>query len=186
MITLFSSILITPHSGWENAKKQSRKKDVLINYALPLILLTSAASFAGVIIENDAWLWQAGLKRFTVTNLTLFSSIYLSGFCIKSVFNHIFNKSMSLSEILVFTIYSFSCVFAVWFLDELFEDMFFIGIFVLYTFYIVYEGLSVYLNITEVKTSSKKILFTTISSLIIIVYPILMNDLILLIMPGLR
>lgn len=186
MITLFSSILITPHNGWETAKKQSEKKDVLIKYALPLILLTSAASFAGVIIGNDTWLWQAGLKRFTVTCLTLFSSIYLSGFCIKAVFNNIFNKSTPLSEILVFTIYSFSCIFAVWFLDELFEDMFFIGVFVLYTFYIVHEGLSVYLNIKDDKASSKKILFTTIASLIIILWPIFVKDLILLIMPGLK
>ncbi|MCQ2369354.1 MAG: hypothetical protein MJ007_02625 [Paludibacteraceae bacterium] len=186
MITLFSSILITPHAGWETAKKQADRKSVLIRYALPLILLTSAASFAGVIIENDAWLWEMGLKKFTITLLTLFFSIYIAAFCIKVTFNQMFNESYPLSKILVFTIYSFSCVFAVRFLDELFEDMFFIGVFTLYTIYIVYEGVSVFLDITAKKLYSKKILFTVIASLIIIACPNIIKDAVLMIMPGLR
>ncbi|MCQ2336730.1 MAG: YIP1 family protein [Paludibacteraceae bacterium] len=186
MITLFSSILITPHTGWETAKKQTDRKSVLIRYALPLILLTSAASFAGVMIENDAWLWEMGLKRFTVTFLTLFFSIYIAAFCIKIMYNKMFNESYPLSEILVFTIYSFSCIFAVIFLDELFEDMFFIGVFTLYTLYIVYEGASVFFNITDKKLYSKKILFTVIASLLIIACPDIIKDVVLTIMPGLR
>lgn len=185
MISLFPTILTTPVKGWEGVKLLNSKRNVLLKYALPLILTASACSFANTYIISGELLWNTGFNRFMVMFTSLFLSIYLAAFTIRISYRTIFGGILDFSRALIFTIFSFSAVIAVIILDELIEDMFFISAFYLYTFYIVYEGGNIFLDLKGA-SSDKKIRFVIISSLAIILWPYFTKNLLFFSMPGLK
>jgi len=186
MVSLFTSILITPGKGWEAAYNSKQpKREVMLKYALPLIIITGICSIIGSFITTGNMVWGLGIKRMVVMIISLFAGIYLSAFCIRIAFSALLNRAFQFSDALIFTIYSFTCVFAVLILDELFEEIFFIDIFYLYTFYIVHEGCIKFLQLQESK-SDKKSFFVLIASAAIILWPIVVRKFLLFAMPGLN
>ncbi len=185
MVGLFSSILITPSKGWERARTLGTKKEVIIKFALPWVLAAGLCAFCGALLKAGTFDWQAGLKSFITLSLTLFASFYISAIIIKGLSNQLLTKRLIFTESLQFTIFSYSCVIFVCMVDELFEDMFFIKIFDLYTFYLVFEGCNTYLGIVE-KNNDKRNAFIVLCSLTIMAMPALVRKLLILLMPGLN
>ncbi len=186
MVTLFTSLLITPQKGWETAKSITQsKRDVILKYALPLICVAGLSAIAGVFIETGNFDWALGLKQFVIVVVSLFTSIYLATYCIRITYKMMYKTDWAFSNAFIFTIYSFSCVFAVVILDKLLEDIFFIDIFYLYTVYIVYEGYVNYISIPDTKQDHKTALII-IASAFIIFWPPVVRKLLLWAMPGLN
>lgn len=185
MIGLFTSILITPSKGWENARSIETKKEVILKFALPLVLTAGLCAFCGVLLKAGEFDWQAGLKSFISLSITLFASFYISAIIIKGCSNWLLSKHLLFTEALQFTIFAYSCVIFVYMVGELFEDMFFIKILDLYTFYLVFEGCNKYLGIVE-KSGDKRNAFIILSSLVIMVMPGFVRKLLILLMPGLN
>ena len=185
MVGLFSSILITPSKGWERARNIETKKEVILKYALPLVLAAGLCTFCGVILEAGVFDWQAGLKNFIGLSITLFASFYITAIIIKGLSKWLLTKHLIFTETLQFTIFAYSCVIFVCMVEELFEDMFFIKILDLYTFYLVFEGCNTYLGIVE-KSGDKRNAFIALSSLAIMVMPGVIQKILTMLMPGLN
>lgn len=185
MIGLFTSLLITPSKGWESARVVGTKKEVILKFALPLVLIAGLCAFCGVLLEAGEFDWQAGLNSFLSLSITLFASFYISAIIIKGLSNWLLTKHLIFTESLQFTIFAYSCVIFVYMVGELSEDMFFIRILDLYTFYLVFEGCNKYLGIVE-KSGDKRNAFIALSSLTIMAMPGLVRKLLLLLMPGLN
>lgn len=64
----------------------------------------------------------------------------------------------------------------------LLPDFFFLYIFIVYTFYIVWEGATIFMQVEE--TNQMK--FTVFASVLIIAMPHLIEKVLILLMPGLR
>ena len=78
--------------------------------------------------------------------------------------------------------YSSALMFTLNIVWMLLPDVFFLYIFILYTFYIVWEGATIYFSVGD----AQRMKFTTISTLLIIATPHIINKFLLLLMPGLR
>lgn len=185
MLSIFPSILATPEKGWEHAARITSKRAVLMRYALPLILIASSCAFAGTFIASDNVQWVTAVWRFIVMFISLFMGIYLADFCIRISYRNLFKTKPDFTRTLIFTIFSFSGVIAVIILDEIVEDMFFISAFYLYTFYIVYEGCNIFLDMKDVP-SDKKNIFIFLASGAIIAWPVILRGLLFVTMPGLK
>lgn len=185
MLSIFPSILATPQKGWEHAIKVTSKKAALMRYALPLITIASACAFAGTFIVSENVQWATGVWRFIAMFISLFSGVYFADFSIRLLYRNLFKTKPDFTRTLIFTIFAFSGVIAVVILDELVEDMFFISAFYLYTFYIVYEGCNIFLQMEDVP-SDKKNIFVLIASISIIAWPELIRRLLFVAMPGLK
>lgn len=185
MVGLFSSILITPSKGWEKARTIETKKDVILKYALPLVLTAGLCAFCGVLLKAGTFDWQTGLKAFTNLSIALFASFYISAIIIKGLSKWLLTKHLIFTEILQFTIFAYSCIIFVCMVAELFEDMFFIKVLDLYTFYLVFEGCNTYLGIVE-KSNDKRNAFIVLSSLAIMVMPGVIQKILTTLMPGLN
>ncbi len=158
---------------------------LILKFALPLVLTTGLCAFCGALLKAGTFDWQTGLKSFTNLSITLFASFYISAIIIKGFSNWLLSKHLIFTEALQFTIFAYSCVIFVYMVGELSEDMFFIKILELYTFYLVFEGCNSYLGIVE-KSGDKRNAFIALSSLAIMVMPEFVRRLLTLLMPGLN
>lgn len=186
MISIFPTILVTPKKGWEAVKNLApTKKEVLLRYAMPLLAIAGISAIIGEYIEAGDLTWKIGFNRLITMVIPLFMGIYISAFLLKGTYKLLFDKTYQFADMLIFTIFSYSCIIAVLILNELFEEtFFFLGIFYLYTVYIVYEGSNVILGI-ETK-SEKKLQFVAIASSIILACPWLIGLFMRFAMPGLK
>ena len=78
--------------------------------------------------------------------------------------------------------YSSSLMFALNIVLMLLPEFFFLRIFILYTFYIVWEGAGPYMQVEE----NERLKFVGIATAVILLTPALIEVLLFLLMPGLR
>jgi len=185
MIGLFTSILITPSKGWEAARAIRTKREVLLRYALPLVLISGLCAFCGALLETGSFDWQTGLKRLILLSISLFASFYIAAMIIQGLSRWLMSRHLQFAEALQFTIFSFSCVMLVIMVGELFEDMFFIAILDLYTVYLVFTGCEKYLGING-KSTDKRNIFIALSSIVIIAMTPAVSKVLTMLMPGLN
>lgn len=78
--------------------------------------------------------------------------------------------------------YSSSLMFALNIILMLLPEFFFLRIFILYTFYIVWEGARPYMQVEE----NERLKFAGIATVVILLTPAVIEFLLFILMPGLR
>ena len=142
---------------------------------------STVAAFLGVLFTRKEFDLELALKSSIRTLVSSFGGFYLGAYLMNEIWQGIFKREKDLKLWLRFVGYSSSLMFALNIVLMLLPEFFFLRIFILYTFYIVWEGAGPYMGVEE-KIRLKFVGFTTA---IILLTPAVIEILLSMLMPGL-
>ncbi len=177
------AIISQPAKAWVLlAKKGEKQEEFLSRFVYPFIGFVTVAAFLGVLFTRKEFDVELALKSSIRTLVSSFGGFYLGAYLMNEIWQGIFKREKDLKLWLRFVGYSSSLMFALNIVLMLLPEFFFLRIFILYTFYIVWEGAGPYMGVEE-KIRLKFVGFTTA---IILLTPAVIEILLSMLMPGLR
>lgn len=177
------AIISQPGKAWVMlTKKEESDDEFLSRFVYPLIGLVTVAAFLGVLFTRKEFDVELALKSSIKTLVSSFGGFYLGAYFLNEVWQAFFKREKDMKLMQRFVGYSSSLMFALSVVLMLLPEFFFLRIFVLYTFYIVWEGAGPYMQIEE----NARLKFTGVATVIILLTPSVIGILLALLMPGLN
>ncbi len=159
-----TNIIVKPVDEWQVIKNEaSDKKQVIMNYALPVIAVVAIASLiGGFIFTRFSVSYQIliAVRAFIVP----FAGLYISAILINELAPS-FGSKKDINAAFKLVIYSFTASFLASIVTGLIPLLFFVGIFGLYSIYLLWVGITPMMETPE----NKKVGYVIVSALIIIV-----------------
>lgn len=176
-------IITQPRKAWEElAQKEDEKEDFLGRFVYPLMGLLTVAAFLGILFTRKEFNVEEALKASIRTLVAFFGGYHLTVYLLNELWGGWLKREKDLKRWQYFVGYSSSLMFALTALLMLIPEFFFLNIFVLYTFYIVWEGVPVYMQVEE----KNKLKFVAVVTGMILIVPNVIEIILKLLMPGLR
>ena len=122
------------------SEKGEKQEEFLSRFVYPLIGFVTVAAFLGVLFTRKEFDLELALKSSIRTLVSSFGGFYLGAYLMNEIWQGIFKREKDLKLWLRFVGYSSSLMFALNIVLMLLPEFFFLRIFILYTFYIVWEG----------------------------------------------
>lgn len=180
---LVIAIVSQPARAWGMlAKREEKGDEFLSRFVYPLIGLVTVAAFLGVLFTRKEFDVELALKSSIKTLVSSFGGFYIGSYLLNELWLSVFKRPKDLKLCQRFVGYSSSLIFSLSIILMLLPEFFFLRIFILYTFYIVWEGAGPYMQI-ENRTRLK---FVAITTAIILLTPALIEIILFMLMPGLR
>ncbi len=177
------ALVIQPSKAWKVLnKKKNQTDDVLGGFVYPIIGCLTLIAFVGVLITHKASDVQMALKSAITILASSFGGFYLAVYLLNELGVKFLNREKDLNLWKHFVAYGSSLMFALNAILILIPEFFFLRIFVLYTFYIIWEGAPIYMQVEE-KDQQK---FVGIVTAVILFVPYIVESILYLLMPGLR
>ena len=169
------AIISQPGKAWEMLTKKEEKGDEFLSkFVYPLIGLVTAAAFLGVLFTRKEFDIELALKSSIKTLVSSFGGFYLSAYLLNELWQGFFKRTKDMKLCQRFVGYSSSLM--------LLPEFFFLRIFILYTFYIVWEGAGPYMQVEE----KERLKFAGIATVVILLTPAVIEFVLFMLMPGLR
>jgi len=176
-------IISQPAKAWDLLTQKEEKDDEFLSrFVYPLIGFLTVAAFLGILFTRKEFNVELALKASIRTLVAAFGGFYLSVYLLNEMWQGVFKREKNLQLWQHFVGYSSTLMFTLNAVLMLIPEFFFLRIFVLYTFYIIWEGAPVYMHIEE----KERLKFVGISTAVILIIPYLIEVILFLLMPGLR
>lgn len=176
-------IISQPGKAWEALSEKEEKGDEFLSrFIYPLIGLLTIVAFLGILFTRKEFDVELALKASVRTLLIYFGGFFLSTYLLNEVWSGLFKREKNNLLCQRFIGYSSSLMYALGAVLMLIPEFFFLQIFILYTFYIVWEGAPVYMQVEE----NERLKFSVISTALVILIPTVIGFVLYLLMPGLR
>lgn len=177
------AIISQPAKAWEMlAWKEEKGDEFLSRFIYPLIGLVTVAAFLGVLFTRKEFDVELALKSSIKTLVSAFGGFYLGAYLLNEAWLGLFKREKDMKLCQRFVGYSSSLMFTLNIVLMLLPEFFFLRIFILYTFYIVWEGAGPYMQVEE----KERLKFAGITTVIILLTPAVIELLLFMLMPGLR
>lgn len=177
------AIISQPGKAWEILTKKEEKGDEFLSrFVYPLIGLVTACAFLGVLFTRKEFDLELALKSSIKTLVSSFGGFYLGAYLLNEVWGSFFKRDKDMKLCQRFVGYSSSLMFALNIVLMLLPEFFFLRIFILYTFYIIWEGAGPYMQVEE----DMRLRFSGIATVIILLTPAVIEFILFMLMPGLR
>ena len=178
------SLIIKPSKAWNDLnKKQIDSHDSFISgYIFPFMGLIIGATFLGAVFTRKEIDLQNALKESIVALLSMLGGFFLASCFVNEVWHHLFHREKNMKLCQRFVGYSSSLMYCLSIILCLLPEFFFLRFLVVYTIYIVWEGVIPYMNAEE----SEQLKFVGISTAIILITPLAITFILGLLMPGLN
>ena len=163
------------------AKKDENEDAFLSRFIYPLIGIVSVAAFVGVLFTRKEFDVELALKSSIRTLVSVFGGFYVASYVLNEFWQGLFNREKDLKLCQCFVGYASSLMFALNIVLTLLPEFFFLRIFVLYTFYIIWEGATPYMQVNE----TERMKFVGISTTLILLTPWIIEIILSMLMPGL-
>lgn len=175
-------LISQPTKAWHLLSKREEDHEAfLARFIYPLIGLVTVAAFLGCLFSMKEFNVEHALKEAIRTLVSSFGGFYLAAYAMNELGMAVFKVKKDLKLWMRFVGYSSSLMFALNFILKLLPEFFFLELFVLYTFYIVWEGAGLYMKVEE----PIRMKFTMVSTACILAMPWVVEKLLGLFMPGL-
>ncbi|GHT65024.1 hypothetical protein AGMMS50239_23860 [Bacteroidia bacterium] len=185
LYSLLFGLIAAPAKTWEAlavaGKQEPNNEPFYKSYLYPLIGIIALMSFFGVWIGSKDFQIQTALKIVIKETITYFGGFYLAANGLFRLSGKYFGLTANLQSLERFTGYSSAAIYVVACVNALFQSLFYIQIFILYTVYIVWHGSRFYMVVKENYLTK----FTIFASAIVILSPIVIRIIMTLVMPGL-
>ena len=157
-----TNIIVKPVDEWQVIKNEdSDKKQVIMNYALPVIAVVAIASLiGGFIFTRFSVIYQ--ILSAVIAFIVPFAGLYISAIVINELAPS-FGSKKNINAAFKLVIYSFTASFLASIVTGLIPPLFFIGIFGLYSIYLLWVGITPMMETPE----NKKVGYVIVSVLII-------------------
>ncbi len=176
-------IISQPSRAWEIlSKKEENQEEFLSRFLYPLIGLVTVAAFIGLMFSRKEFDTELALKSSITALVSSLGGFYVGAYFLNEIWQGLFKREKDLPLWFRFVGYASALMFALNIVLMLLPEFFFLRIFILYTFYIVWEGATPYMQIEE----NERLKFAGISTIVILATPALIEFLLLLLMPGLH
>lgn len=176
------AIISQPTKTWEMLAKKDENEDVFLSrFIYPLIGIVSVAAFVGVLFTRKEFDVELALKSSIRTLVSVFGGFYVASYVLNEFWQGLFNREKDLKLCQCFVGYASSLMFALNIVLTLLPEFFFLRIFVLYTFYIIWEGATPYMQVNE----TERMKFVGISTTLILLTPWIIEIILSMLMPGL-
>jgi hypothetical protein len=180
---LLSGLIAAPAKTWEKlaGKQEPDNEHFYRSYLYPVIGIIALLSFLGVWIGTKDFQIQVALKTVIKETIAYFGGFYLAANGLFRLSGKYFGLSADLQHFERFTGYSSAAIYVAACVNALFQSLFYIQIFILYSAYIIWHGSHFYMAVKEEYLTK----FTIFASVIIILSPVIARMIMVLIMPGL-
>ncbi len=176
-------IISQPAKAWELLSKKEEKGDEFLSrFVYPLIGLLTVVAFLGILFTRKEFDIEFALKASIRTLVASFGGFFLSAYLLNEIRSGYFKREKNNQLCQRFVGYSSSLMFTLDAVLMLIPEFFFLRVFVLYTFFIVWEGAPVYMQTDE----NERLKFVVVSTSLILFIPYLIGVVLYLLMPGLR
>lgn len=180
---LVVAIISQPAKAWDIlTRKEENDDEFLSRFVYPLIGFVTVAAFLGVLFTRKEFDVELALKSSIRTLVAAFGGFYLASYLLNELWQGLFKREKDVRLCQRFVGYSSSLLFTLNIVLMLLPEFFFLRIFVLYTFYIVWEGASSYMQVEE----KIRLKFIGIATGLILLTPWLIEIILSMLMPGLR
>jgi len=180
-------LIIQPAKIW-NILANEKEEEIIDNnsflktYLYPAIGIVALLTFVGVFFYKKEFDLQLAIRLMIKVLIALFAGFYLASFILSKVMEHVFFMENSYKLCQRFVGYSSALIYAMYIILAIFPDYGFLQLFLLYTIYIIWEGASDYMQISE----NERNRFTAIATAIILLSPFIIEKMMFLTMPGMR
>lgn len=176
-------IISQPAKAWKELREKEETNEVFLSrFIYPLIGLLTVIAFLGILFTRKEFDVELALKASIRTLVASFGGFFLSSYLLNEIWNGFFKREKDNPLWLRFVGYSSSLMFALNAVLMLIPEFFFLRVFILYTFYIVWEGAPIYMQVSD----DERLKFVVISTSLILITPYLIEIVLFLLMPGLR
>lgn len=185
------AVTFQPNRAWNiiaNKEDRAEEKGVdykddpfFANYLYPLIGLVTLASFLSVFTHKE-FVLELALKNSIRTVVAYIGGFYLASYYIKKFCSKFVDMHRRLRRWQHFIGYASAYMYALTIIRMLIPDLFFLYVFVIYTLRIVWEGLPAFMKVE----TNDRLKVTVVSTIFIIGFPILVELLVEVMMPGLH
>lgn len=159
-----------PASEWNSIKNEDKSFNaILADFALPLMGLNTLATFIGFIFNHQGFNLELSMKHATVVFVSLFGGLYLVFFIMGVILSV---TGLKRREVMTLTAYSSGLWYVVAFVTALIPQMVGIYIFAIYSLYIAYKGVQLYLPFVQ---RSNQIIMSVLFFLLIHLIPFLIK-----------
>jgi hypothetical protein len=192
LIKLIRSMIVNPGNTWHDlANKFEKDEEFLTRTIYPLIGLITLSAFTGILFTEKDFSFEIALKSAIKALLASLGGFFLSSYTVNELWKAVFRKEDNIrlcrrfvgySSVVMYTLDILLCLLPM-------SDFFYLRIVLLYTAYIVWEGVLPYMGIREEDKlfgGSAKMIFTLSVFVIITAFPMMIRGLLFLLMPGLR
>lgn len=177
------AITIQPSKAWKIlVRKKNSSYDILGSFVYPLIGILTLVAFVSILLNRQEYDVQMALKSAITVLATTFTGYYLAVYAMNEIGARYFNQPKNINLWQQFIGFSSSLMFAMNVILMLIPDFFFLRIFVLYTFYIIWEGATVYMDVKE----EIRLKFTGVVTFVLLFSPSIVEGILYWLMPGLR
>ena len=178
------SLIFNPSDAWKelNKKQKEAHDSFLSEYVYPFMGMIILAAFLGAFFTGKERDIQIALKESIIVLLSVFGGFFLASYLVNEVWHHILHREANIKLCQRFVGYSSSLLYCLNIVLSLLPEFFFLRFLVIYTIYIVWEGVIPYMDANE----SEQLKFAGFSTAIIIVTPILIKFILGLAIPGLN
>ncbi|MDR0794532.1 MAG: YIP1 family protein [Tannerella sp.] len=178
-----TEIILRPGETWDEIQQKEEKPEAfLTQFIYPLMGIIALAAFLGVFFSRKEFDFEVALKITLRTVISVTGGFFLAAFFLNEVWKGVFNQPKNISSCRLFVGYASALIFVLNIVTALLPEFFLLHIFVLYTVYIIWEGAAVYMKTGE----DDRLKFTVISSLIVILTPLVIEQILRMLMPGFR
>ena len=162
-------LLSAPAKAWSEIARQENGPLVNAEYVFPLIGLCGLSMFVGTFfggeISNDVF--QIALTRCCSVCVALFCGFYVTAYILDKFTRRLFGWRGEHDTMNLFTAYSMTVTFVIYFLDGLFYNAVLHWFLLLYTTVLVYEGAKHLVRIKE----ERLVAYTVMATLVVIACP---------------
>ncbi len=175
----WKSLAAERERGIQEGRNKEQHERFLSNYVYPFIGLMTVAAFISICTRQE-FDFEYALKSAILTLVSFFGGFYLASYVLGEVWRGLFKQPKDVRLCQSFVGLASSLMYVLEIVRLLLPDFFFLYVFVLYTFYIVWEGSIIYMKVDE----AVRMKFTTLASLILILTPMAINYLFVILMPA--
>lgn len=183
LFQIIVSLGVSPIPSWKKlAENDTSDSAVFLNkFIYPLLGLTTLANFVGILWNRKGFPIESALKSASVTLVSLFAGFFLAAYLLNKILVRYFGKSDNLSHTQYFVGYIASFGYVIQIILSLLPTLFFVRFALLYVIYVIWVGSESFMQIEE----KMRIRFMVITSIILFVAPVIIQELMLKLMPRL-
>ncbi|HLW08510.1 MAG TPA: hypothetical protein VKY45_13215 [Marinilabiliaceae bacterium] len=143
----FWRLLIQPAKEWASIKSEDKSfNEVLSDFALPLMGLSTVATFVGFVINHQGFNAELSMKHATLVFVSLFGGLYLVFFIMGLILSI---KGLRRREVMALATYSSSLWYVVTFIIAVIPELVGIYLIIFYSIYIIHIGVEQYMAQTN-------------------------------------
>lgn len=184
--TIFKLVLLIisqPTKAWEMLSTKEEKDDEFLSrFIYPLIGLITLAAFLGILLTHRDFDVTLALRTAIKTLVSSFGGFFIGAYLLNEFWQGLFHRPKDMHLCERFVGYSSSLMFVLSIVLMLLPEFFFLQIFVLYTFYVVWEGAPIYMKVED----KEQVKFVVIATIIILGMPKVVSLILTFLMPGLN